>query len=202
MQDESFNLINQSDSPLAEKTARDVYHQLLTKRIIFLGSVVTDDIANLLAAQLLYLEGQDSKRDIWLYINSPGGSVSAGMAIYDTMQFVTPDVGTVCIGQAASMGQFLLTAGSKGKRYALPNSDILMHQPLGGVEGNAADIEIQAAKMTSIKERLTGLLADHSGQTVKKIEADSDRDRWFTASEAKDYGLIDQVILSRNEMAG
>ncbi len=184
------------------KAAKEVYSQLLTKRIIFLGSVVTDEIANLIAAQLLFLEGQDSKRDIWLYINSPGGSVSAGLAIYDTMQFVGPDVGTICIGQAASMGQFLLTAGCKGKRYALPNSDILMHQPLGGVEGHAADIEIQAAKMSSIKERLTSLLAEHSGQDIKKIEADSDRDRWFTASEAKDYGLIDHVILNRSEMAG
>ncbi len=180
---------------------RDVYSQLLKKRIIFLGKAVTDDIANLLAAQLLFLEGQDSAKDIWLYINSPGGSVSAGMAIYDTMQFVAPDVGTICIGQAASMGQFLLTAGCKGKRYALPNSDILMHQPLGGVEGHAADIEIQAAKMSSIKDRLTKLNAKHTGQTIKKIEQDSDRDSWFTAAEAKDYGLIDHVILSRKEMA-
>ena len=180
--------------------SKSVYHQLLVKRFIFLGTAVTDEIANLVSAQLLFLEGQDSSKDIWLYINSPGGSVSAGMAIFDTMQFVSPDVGTICIGQAASMGQFLLTAGTKGKRYALPNTDILMHQPLGGVEGPASDIEIQASKMSSIKERLIKLTAQNTGQTKKKIEADSDRDSWFTAEEAKAYGLIDHVILSRKEM--
>lgn len=193
--------IYSSESELEFKgIAKGVYQQLLSKRIVFLGTPVTDDIANLLAAQLLFLEGQDSTKDIWLYINSPGGSVSAGMAIYDTMQFVTPDVGTICIGQAASMGQFLLTSGTKGKRYALPNSDVLMHQPLGGVEGAAVDIEIQAKKMSDIKKRLSAITAEHSGQTQEKIEVDSDRDSWFTATEAKDYGLIDHVIVSRKEM--
>ena len=189
-------------NPLSEVESAlgDVYKQLLKKRIVFLGTVVDDDIANYIAAQLLFLEGQDTNRDIWLYINSPGGKVSAGMAIYDTMQFATPDVGTICIGQAASMGQFLLTAGAKGKRYAFPNSDILMHQPLGGVEGHAADIEIQAAKMSHIKERLTQITANHSGQSPEKIAVDSDRDSWFTAEEAKAYGLIDHVIVSRKEM--
>lgn len=188
-----------SDEAKNKGLAQEIYQQLLAKRIVFLGTPVTDDIANLLAAQLLFLEGQDSTKDIWLYINSPGGSVSAGMAIYDTMQFVAPDVGTICIGQAASMGQFLLTAGAKGKRYALPNSDILMHQPLGGIEGPATDIEIQASKMSSIKQRLIKLTAQHTGQTEKKIESDTDRDSWFTAEEAKDYGIIDDVILSRKE---
>ena len=180
--------------------AGEIYNRLLKERIVFLGTEVNDQIANLLTAQLLYLEGQDESKDIWLYINSPGGSVTAGMAIYDTMQFVSPDVGTICMGLGASMGQFLLCAGAPGKRYALPHARVLMHQPSGGIQGQAADIAIQAEQMVYTKRLMAERIAHHTGQTVEQIEADSDRDRWFTAEQAKDYGIIDHVIVKRGEM--
>ena len=177
-----------------------VYNRLLRERIIFLGSVVEDANANLICAQLLLLAADDPHKDIWLYINSPGGSVSAGMAIYDTMQFVSPDVGTICMGLGASMGQFLLCAGAPGKRFALPNAEILMHQPLGGIQGQASDIAIQAERMKYIKRRMAESIADHTGQSVEQIEKDSERDRWFTATEARDYGIIDHVYSRRGDM--
>lgn len=180
--------------------SNDIYLRLLQERIVFLGTEVNDTVANLITAQLLHLEGQDSDRDIWLYINSPGGSVTAGMAIYDTMQFIGPDVGTICMGLGASMGQFLLCAGAKGKRYALPHARIMMHQPSGGFQGQAADIAIQAEQMSHIKKLLAERIADHTGQSVEQIETDSDRDRWFTAAQAQDYGIIDHVIRNRNEI--
>ena len=178
----------------------DVFNRLLKDRVVMLGAAVDDDIANQLCAQLLYLEGEDKDRDIWLYINSPGGSVTSGMAIYDTMQFVSCDVATVCIGLAASMGQFLLTAGASGKRYSLPNARILMHQPLAGMRGQAADIAIQAQEFSYTKKRMFELISLHSGRPVEQIEADADRDRWFSAEEAKDYGLCDHVIVRRGEI--
>lgn len=181
--------------------AQDVYRLLLKDRIVFLGSEVNDTVANLLIAQLLYLEGEDPNQDIWLYINSPGGSITAGMAIYDTMQFVRPDVATICMGLGASMGQFLLCAGAAGKRYALPNAEILMHQPLGGIQGQAADIAIQAERMKYIKRRMAESIAHHTGQDVEQIEKDSERDRWFTAIEARDYGIIDHVYTRRGDIA-
>jgi ATP-dependent Clp protease, protease subunit len=171
-----------------------VYNRLLKERIIFLGSEVTDQVANRICAQLLLLAAEDPERDINLYINSPGGSVSAGMAIYDTMQFVTNDVATIALGLAASMGQLLLCAGTKGKRYALPHARIMMHQPSGGVGGTAADVAIQAEQMLYTKRMFQERVAFHTGQTPEQIEIDSDRDRWFTAAEAKDYGFIDHVI--------
>jgi len=185
---------------LSRDPASDIFHQLLGNRIVFLGSEVNDEIANYITAQLLYLEGQESEKDIWLYINSPGGSVTAGMAIYDTMQFVGPDVGTICMGLGASMGQFLLCAGAPGKRYALPHARILMHQPHGGVQGQAADIAIQAEQMAYLKKLLAERIAQHTGQEAEQIEADSDRDRWFSAQEAMEYGIIDHVIVRRGEM--
>jgi ATP-dependent Clp protease, protease subunit len=172
----------------------DIYQRLLRERIIFLGSQVDDASANLICAQLLLLAAEDGERDISLYINSPGGSVTAGLAIYDTMQFVTPDVSTVCMGLAASMGQFLLCAGAKGKRFALPHSRILMHQPSGQAQGQAADIAIQAEQIIYLKRMMAERIAFHTGQSVERIEADSDRDRWFTAQEAMEYGFIDRVI--------
>lgn len=175
----------------------DIFQQLLRQRIVFLGRAVDDELANSITAQLLYLEGQDPKRDIWLYINSPGGSITSGMAIYDTMQFVTPDVGTICMGLGASMAQFLLCAGAAGKRYALPHARILMHQPHGGVQGQASDIAIQAEQMTYIKQVLAERISEHTGQPVDQVEADFDRDRWFTAEQAKEYGIIDEVIAER-----
>ena len=178
----------------------DVFNRLLKNRVIMLGTDVNDDIANQICAQLLYLEGEDPNGDIWLYINSPGGSVTAGMAIYDTMQFVSCDVATVCMGMAASMGQFLLTAGTQGKRYTLPNARIMMHQPLAGLRGQATDIAIQAEQLAYTKRRMAELIAHHSGQPLEKIQADSERDRWFTADEAKAYGLVDKVIVRRGEI--
>ena len=178
----------------------DVFDRLLQDRIVVLGSDVDDEIATIVSAKLLYLEGQDAAKPIWLYINSPGGSVTSGMAIYDTMQFVQPDVGTICWGLGASMGQFLLCAGAPGKRYALPHARIMMHQPLGGVRGQATDIAIQAEQMAHTKRLLQERIAHHTGQTVEQVEADSDRDRWFTPTEAKDYGIIDHVIVKRGEM--
>jgi ATP-dependent Clp protease, protease subunit len=171
-----------------------VYERLLRERIIFLGSQVDDVIANQLAAQMLLLSAEDPKQDIHLYINSPGGSVTAGMAIYDTMQYVTNDVATLGLGLAASMGQFILCAGATGKRYALPHTRIMMHQPSGGIGGTASDIKIQAEQLLHIKKQMAQLIAQHTGQSVDQIEADSDRDRWFTAEEAKEYGFVDQVI--------
>lgn len=173
-----------------------VYNRLLRERILFLGSVVEDSIANALCAQLLLLSAEDPDRDISLYINSPGGSVSAGMAIYDTMQYIPNDVSTVAMGLAASMGQFLLCAGASGKRYALPHARIMMHQPSGGFGGTASDIAIQAEQMLYTKKTMQERIAFHTGQTVDQIEADSDRDRWFTADEARDYGFVDTVIAS------
>ena len=179
----------------------EIYNRLLQDRIIVLGSEIEDTIANMVIAQLLYLEGQDDTKDIWLYINSPGGVITSGMAIYDTMQFIRPDVATICMGLAASMGQFLLSAGSPGKRFSLPYARIMMHQPSGGVRGQAADIAIQAEQMAYIKRIMAERIAFHTGQPVERVEADSDRDRWFTSEEAKEYGLIDHVI-SRRGQAG
>lgn len=178
----------------------DIYQQLLKERIVFLGQQVDDTISNSIAAQMLYLAGQDPDADIWLYINSPGGSVTAGMAIYDTMQFVKPDIATVCLGLAASMGQFLLTAGAAGKRFSLPHARILMHQPSAGVQGQATDIAIQAENLIKMKQEMAELIALHSGQDVETIVADSDRDKWFTAQEACDYGLFDKVIAKAGEL--
>jgi len=172
----------------------DIYQRLLKERIIFLGTQVDDPSANLLCAQLLLLAAEDPERDISIYINSPGGSVTAGLAIYDTMQYVPCDVSTVCMGLAASMGQFLLCAGTPGKRYALPHSRILMHQPSGSMQGQAADIAIQAEQIIYLKRMMAERISHHTGQPVERIEADSDRDRWFTAQEALDYGFIDRVI--------
>ena len=179
----------------------DIYARLLKNRIVFLGSEVNDQVANFLTAQLLYLEAEDDKKDIWLYINSPGGSVTAGMAIYDTMQFVSPDVGTICMGLGASMGQFLLCAGAPGKRYALPHARIMMHQPSAGMQGQATDIAIQAEQLKYIKHLLADLIAEHTGQTTEQVNLDSDRDRWFTAEQAKDYGIIDSVIQRRLQIS-
>ena len=178
----------------------EIFNRLLKDRIIILGTDVNDDIANIVCAQMLYLEGEDEK-DIWLYINSPGGSVTAGMAIYDTMQFIGCDVATICMGLAASMGQFLLCAGAEGKRFALPHARIMMHQPSGGVRGQASDIAIQAEQLIYIKRLMAERIAHHTGQTVDQIQLDSERDRWFTADQAKDYGLIDHVITKRGDMS-
>ena len=174
-----------------------VYQQLLKSRIVFLGTAVDDDVANRIVAELLFLESADGEKDIWLYINSPGGSVTAGMAIYDTMQFVEPHVGTVCMGLAASMGQFLLCAGETGKRFSLPHARIMMHQPSGGVRGQASDIAIQAEQMRYTKQLMAERISFHTGQAVDQITADSDRDRWFTAEEAKEYGIVDAVRARR-----
>ena len=178
----------------------DVFNRLLKDRVVLLGAPVDDDIANQICAQLLYLEGEDKVKDIWLYINSPGGSVTAGMAIYDTMQFVGCDVATVCFGLAASMGRFLLTAGAPGKRFSLPNARIMMHQPLAGLRGQAADIAIQAQEHAYVKRRMAELTAQHSGKSFEQIQIDSDRDRWFSAEDARDYGLCDEVIVRRGEI--
>lgn len=174
--------------------AFDIYSKLLQERIIFLGQQVDADLANLIVAQLLFLEAEDPEKDIYLYINSPGGSVSAGMGIFDTMNHVKPDVCTICLGLAASMGAFLLTAGAKGKRMSLPNSRIMIHQPLGGAQGQATDIEIQAREILYIKRRLNEILAERTGQPLDRIEMDTDRDFFMSAEEARTYGLIDQVI--------
>jgi ATP-dependent Clp protease protease subunit len=179
-----------------------VYQRLLRERIIFLGSVVEDSNANAICAQMLLLAAEDPDKDIFLYINSPGGSVSAGMAIYDTMQFVKNDVATVAMGLAASMGQFLLCAGASGKRYALPHARIMMHQPSGGIGGTASDIRIQAEQMLYTKKTMAELIAQHTGQTVEQIENDSDRDRWFAAEDAKTYGFVDHVVRSAGQVAG
>ena len=172
----------------------DIYSRLLTDRIILLGSGVNDVVANSIIAQMLFLAAQDPEKDIQLYINSPGGSITAGMAIYDTMNYIKPDVSTICIGMAASMGAFLLSAGAKGKRFALPNSEVMIHQPLGGAEGQASDIAIRAARIIKMREKLNGILAANSGQPIERIEKDTDRDYFMSAHEAVEYGLIDKVI--------
>lgn len=174
--------------------AYDIYSRLLKDRIIFIGMPIDDDIANLIIAQLLFLAAEDSNRDISLYINSPGGVVTAGMAIYDTMQFIKPDVATICMGQAASMAALLLTAGTKGKRFALPNARVMIHQPLGGVQGQATDIDIQAKEILRMREKMNEILSFHTGQTLERIRKDTDRDFFMTSSEAQGYGLIDEVI--------
>ncbi len=173
----------------------DIYSRLLKDRIIFLGEPVTDTTASLVVAQLLFLAAEDPDKDISLYINSPGGSVSAGLAIYDTMQYIKPDVSTICIGMAASMGAFLLAGGQKGKRYALPNAEIMIHQPLGGAQGQASDIEITAKQILKIKEKLNKMLAENTGKPLEIVENDTDRDNYMSAEEAKAYGLIDEVII-------
>jgi len=200
---ESSHMIQNTLVPtVIEQTARgerayDIYSRLLKERVIFLVGQVEDHMANLIVAQMLFLESENPDKDIHLYINSPGGSVTAGMSIYDTMQFIKPDVSTMCIGQAASMGSFLLTAGAKGKRFCLPNSRIMIHQPLGGFQGQASDFEIHAKEMLGIKKKLNTILAEHTGQPFETIENDTDRDNFMGAQEAKEYGLIDEVLESR-----
>src|SRR5664279_1204822 len=179
-----------------------IFNRLLRERIIWLGSEVRDENANAICAQMMLLAAEDPDKDIWLYINSPGGSITAGMAIYDTMQFIQPDVATIAMGMAASMGQFLLSSGAKGKRYALPHARVLMHQPLGGIGGTASDIKIQAELILHMKKTMAALIAEQTGQTVETITRDSDRDRWFTAPEALDYGLVDQVVRNAREVTG
>lgn len=174
--------------------AYDIYSRLLKDRIIFVGGTIDDHVANLIMAQLLFLESEDPKKDIQMYINSPGGVVTAGLAIYDTMQYVKPDVSTICIGMAASMGAFLLSGGAKGKRYVLPNARVLIHQVMGGAEGQAADIEIQAKEILRMKKQINELMAKHTGKSIEQIEKDSDRDFYMTADEAKEYGIVDEVI--------
>jgi ATP-dependent Clp protease protease subunit len=181
--------------------AYDIYSRLLKERVVFLVGPVNEMSANLVVAQLLFLESENPDKDIYLYINSPGGSVSAGMSIYDTMQFIKPDVSTLCMGQAASMGAFLLTAGAKGKRYSLPNSRIMIHQPLGGFQGQASDIEIHAKEILYLRERLNGMMATHTGKDVATLDKDTDRDNFMSAEEAVKYGLIDKVIHNRAEAA-
>ncbi len=187
---------------VVEQTGRgersyDIYSRLLKDRIIFLGEQIDEHIAGLVVAQLLFLEAEDPEKDICIYINSPGGSVTAGMAIYDTMQYIKPDVSTICVGMAASMGAFLLSSGAKGKRYALPNAEIMIHQPLGGVNGQAEDIKIHAEWILKTREKLNRILAENSGQPLEKVERDTDRDHFMSADEACAYGLIDQVITSK-----
>mgnify|MGYP005967319389 CR=1 FL=1 len=187
-----------------EQTSRgersfDIYSRLLKERVIFLTGQVEDHMANLIVAQMLFLEAENPEKDIYLYINSPGGVITAGMSIYDTMQFIKPDVSTICMGQAASMGAFLLTAGAKGKRFCLPNSRVMIHQPLGGAQGQASDIEITAREIMKTKRELYEILAAHSGVSVRKIEKDADRDYWLSAREAKEYGLIDEVLSKRGK---
>ncbi len=184
----------------ASSDRMDIFNRLLKNRIVLVGTDVNDEIANMVIAQLLYLEGEDTSREVSVYINSPGGSVTAGMAIYDTMQFLSCDLSTICMGLAASMGQFLLCAGTAGKRYSLPNARIMMHQPLGGIRGQASDIAIQAEQMAYTKKMLFERIAHHTGQTYEKIVADADRDRWFTPQEAQEYGIIDHVIVKRGQI--
>lgn len=176
--------------------AYDIYSRLLKDRIIFLGTPINDTVANIVVAQLLFLQAEDPEKDIHLYINSPGGSITAGMAIYDTMHFIKPDVSTICIGMAASMGAFLLAAGTKGKRYALPNSEVMIHQPLGGAQGQASDIEIAAKRILKMRDHLNTILAERTGQPLERIQKDTDRDNFLSAQEAVEYGLIDKVITS------
>ena len=196
-------IIDQLVPIVVEQTGRserafDIYSRLLKERIIFLGTPIEDTISSLTIAQLLFLESEDPDKDIYLYINSPGGIITSGFGIYDTMQYIKPDVATICMGQAASMGAFLLAGGAKGKRSALPNSRIMIHQPLGGAEGQATDIRIQADEILRMKSQLNKILAKNTGQTVKKIEVDTDRDNFMTANEAKRYGIIDSILTARN----
>ena len=188
-------------SPRGER-AYDIYSRLLKERIIFLGTQVTDDIASLVVAQLLFLEAEDPETDITFYINSPGGSVTAGMAIYDTMQYVRCDVATLCMGQAASMGALLLASGAKGKRFALPNARIMIHQPMGGFQGQATDIDIHAREILRMRQDLNTILAKHTGKTLKKVQAGTERDNFMNAVQACEYGLIDQVLTSREQVSG
>ncbi|WP_158967597.1 ATP-dependent Clp endopeptidase proteolytic subunit ClpP [Paraglaciecola sp. L3A3] len=202
MMNTHFDPTNALVPMVVEQTAKgersyDIYSRLLKENVIFLVGQVEDHMANLIVAQMLFLEAENPEKDIFLYINSPGGSVTAGMAIYDTMNFIKPNVSTVCIGQAASMGAFLLSAGEKGKRYCLPNSRVMIHQPLGGFQGQASDFEIHAKEILSIKEKLNRLMADHTGQDYKKVAKDTDRDNFLSATEAMEYGLIDQVLTNR-----
>ena len=197
---------NQLVPIVVEQTSRgersyDIYSRLLKDRIIFIGSAVDDHMANLIIAQLLFLESDEPDQDIYLYINSPGGQVSSGMAIYDTMQYIKPDVQTICIGQAASMGAMLLAAGAPKKRFALPHSRIMIHQPWGGAQGNASDIEIQAAEILRLKDSINKILAKHTGKKVKQVVTDSDRDHFMSPEEAKKYGLVDEVVKSRKDVA-
>ncbi|HIJ56907.1 MAG TPA: ATP-dependent Clp endopeptidase proteolytic subunit ClpP [Deltaproteobacteria bacterium] len=180
--------------------AYDIYSRLLKDRIIFLGTAISDEVANLLIAQFLFLESEDPDKDINFYVNSPGGIVTAGMAVYDTMQYIKPDIATVCIGQAASMGAVLLAAGTKGKRYSLPNSRILIHQPMGGFQGQASDIAIQAKEIIRMKDALSKILAHHTGQDLEKVQNDTDRDFFMSGLESKEYGLIDHVITDRDDL--
>jgi ATP-dependent Clp protease protease subunit len=176
----------------------DIFSRLLKDRIVILGAPITDDVANIVTAQLLFLESEDPERDVHFYINSPGGSVTAGLAIYDTLQYIRPEVSTLCLGQAASMASLLLAAGTKGKRFSLPHARIMIHQPLGGVQGQAVDIDIQAREILRLREALNGILTKHTGQSLKKIEKDTDRDLFMTAKQAVEYGLVDEVIVSRS----
>lgn len=208
MIDNKFNQIDTKALGLVpmvvEQTSRgersfDIYSRLLKERVIFAVGPVEDNMANLIVAQLLFLESENPDKDISLYINSPGGAVTAGLAIYDTMQFIRPDVSTICIGQAASMGAFLLAGGSKGKRFCLPNSRVMIHQPSGGAQGQATDIDIQAKEILIIRERLNRLMSDHTGQELSKIQADTERDNFMSAESAKDYGLVDDVLNPRKK---
>lgn len=185
------------DQTGSSERSYDIYSRLLEDRIIFLTGEIDDNVANTVVAQLIYLEGKNPDKDIYLYINSPGGSVSAGLAIYDTINYIKCDVSTICIGLAASMGAFLLSSGTKGKRFALPNSEILIHQPLGGAQGQASDIEIQAKHIKKIKEKLNTILSNNTGKALKDVEKDTDRDNWMSAEEAKNYGLIDEIFVTR-----
>ncbi len=201
-----FDPMNALVPMVVEQTSKgersyDIYSRLLKENFIFLVGQVEDHMANLIVAQMLFLEAENPEKDIFLYINSPGGSVTAGMAIYDTMNFIKPDVSTVCMGQAASMGAFLLSAGAKGKRFCLPNSRVMIHQPLGGFQGQASDFEIHAKEILSIKEKLNRLMAQHTGQDYDTVARDTDRDNFLSATEAKEYGLIDQVLTNRSDAA-
>ena len=194
--------LNQLVPIVIEQTGRserafDIFSRLLKERIVFLGTPIDDSLASLIIAQLLFLEAEDSEKDIFLYINSPGGIITSGLGIYDTMQYIKPDVSTICLGQAASMGAFLLAGGTKGKRYALPNSRIMIHQPMGGAEGQATDIKILAEEILRMKKQLNTILAKNTGQSIKKVEADTDRDNYLTSKEAKSYGLIDSIMSKR-----
>lgn len=200
-----MSIINQIPFVIERTThgerAYDIYSRLLKDRIIFLGSIVDENIANVIIAQLLFLEAQDPEKDVYLYINSPGGVVSAGLAIYDTMQYIKPDVSTICIGMAASMAALLLAAGAPGKRYTLPHSRILLHQPMGGIQGTALDIKIHADEIIKIRNLINEILALHTKQSLKKIEKDTERDYWMSAQEAKEYGIVDEVIMKRGEIS-
>ncbi len=203
MNDEKIkDIVSQYVPIVIEQTGRgerayDIYSRLLKDRIVFIGSAINDYVANLVTAQLLFLEAEDPERDIFLYINSPGGSVTAGLAIYDTIQYISPDVSTICIGMAASMGAVLLAAGAKGKRYSLPHSRIMIHQPWGGVQGQAIDIKIHAEEIMRIRKMLNEILAHHTGNPIERIEKDTDREFFMSAQEAKEYGIVDQIIVSR-----